>query len=172
MEDLLYYIGLGAVITISLVRKARKAAAKQAKNSDKGLATDPIPHSQALEKALRELQKSSQPRVESTPTSYTTSQTSTSSPQSAEYHYADEAQSLEIIIDEVALARESSNKRAKTPKKSHKKAQKSPIIESTQQTATAKEKVCTNEQIKKSDDFDLQEAVIYAEILKPKFEEE
>ena len=172
MEDLLYYIGLGAVITISLVRKVRKSAAKQAKKSGKGFATDPIPHSQALERVLQELQKNSQPYVESTPTGHTVAQTSTSPSQSAEHHYANEAQSLEEIIDEVALARESSNKRAKTPKKSHKKAQKSPIIESTQPTATAKEKVCTNEQIKKSDDFDLREAVIYAEILKPKFEEE
>ena len=171
MEDLLYYIGLGAVITISLVRKVRKSAAKQAKKSGKGFATDPIPHSQALERALQELQKNSQPYVESAPTGHTVAQTSTSPSQSAEHHYANEAQSLEEIIDEVALATNSASKRPKKPQKAQKKAKNSPITENTQQTII-KGKSAINEQSVESNNFDLREAVIYAEILKPKFEEE
>ena len=171
MEDLLYYIGLGAVITISLVRKVRKSAAKQAKKSGKGFATDPIPHSQELERALQELQKLSQPYVESTPTGHTVAQTSTSPSQSAEHHYANEAQSLEEIIDEVALATNSASKRPKKPQKAQKKAKNSPITENTQQTII-KDKSAINKQSVEYNDFDLREAVIYAEILKPKFEEE
>ncbi len=171
MEDLLYYIGLGAVITISLVRKVRKSAAKQAKKSGKDFATDPIPHSQTLERALQELQKLSQPYVDSTPTGHTVAQTSTSPSQSAEHHYANEAQSLEEIIDEVVLATNSASKRPKKPQKAQKKARNSPITENTQQTII-KDKSAINKQSVESNKFDLREAVIYAEILKPKFEEE
>ena len=162
MEDLLYYIGLGAVITISLVRKARKAAKQQtAQQANNNPATPAMPSQTEIEQMLYQWGKPKQH----------TQTTTTTSVYPSQIEYKDEAQSLEVIIDEVAIATEPTSKRPSKPQKAHKKAKNAAS------TATAQQRVTTqnntiNEQDTKSNDFDLREAVIYAEILKPKFEEE
>lgn len=180
MEDLLYYIGLGVIATISIVGKVRKEARKQGKKRPNA---NPIPPPQALERAIQDLQRAaqqmqSQPQPKKRVAPRPMPQTVMSRPQTTEYGYQEEAQSLETIIDEIAYATEytqsSTINLSQTPKKANKKANKAIVATNrpNQQPATAENRATVNECSSESSDFDLREAVIYAEILKPKFDEE
>ena len=180
MEDLLYYIGLGVIATISIVGKVRKEARKQGKKRPNA---NPIPPPQALERAIQDLQRAaqqmqSQPQPRKKVAPRPMPQTVMSRPQTAEYDYQEEAQSLETIIDEIAYATEytqsSTANLYQTPKKANEKANKAIVATNTpnQQPTTTENRAAVNECSSESSDFDLREAVIYAEILKPKFDEE
>ena len=185
MEDLLYYIGLGVIATISIVGKVRKEARTQGKKRPNA---NPIPPPQALERAIQDLQRAaqqmqSQPQPKPQPRKKMVAprpmpQTMMSRPQTAEYDYQEEAQSLETIIDEIAYAAEytqsSTANLSQTPKKANEKANKAIVATNTpnQQPASTENRAAVNECSSESSDFDLREAVIYAEILKPKFDEE
>ena len=171
MEDALYYIVLGVIMTISLVGKTRKKARKIGEEHPN---TSPTPPSEAFERAIRDLQQTAQERVESIPTPKTMPQSTITQPQRVEYTFTEEAQSLETIIDEVVLATEFTSTSATNPqqilKKAYKTADKPAVANNTPQPIAVEENIANNKQ---SDEltFDLREAVICSEILKPKFEE-
>ena len=171
MEDVLYYIALGVIMVISLVGKTRKKARKIGEEHPN---TSPIPPSEAFERAIRDLQQTAQKQEESRPTPKTMPQSTIMQPQRAEYTYTEEAQSLETIIDEIAFATESASTSTINPqqtlKKAYKTADKPAVTNDTPQPIGVEENITDNEHSDKSD-FDLREAVIYSEILKPKFEE-
>ena len=167
MEDLLYYIGLGVIITIALVGKARKKMETQANNN-------PLPPPEVFERAIQELQRAAQQLSNSTATPETTPQPMAKQPENIKYTYTDEAQSLETIIDEVAIAMEPTapkrKNRTQTPQNANYKANKHAEANNAPQPATTEHKSVNGDSGNESA-FDLREAVIYSELLKPKFEE-
>ena len=172
MEDALYYIVLGVIMVISLVGKTRKKAHKIEEERPN---TSPIPPAEAFERAIRDLQQTAQERVESRPTPKTMPQSTIMQPQRVEYTCTEEAQSLETIIDEVALATEFTSTSTTNPQQTLKKAYKTtdqPAVANNtpQQPIAAEDNIADNEHNDEST-FNLREAVICSEILKPKFEE-
>lgn len=151
MEDLLYYIGLGLIITFSLIRKAGKATARKGSKPANTPTTTPIPGFPPFEPMIN----SEHTPIDRPAPKITEEQES-------------EAQSLETIFDEEEVytqnrgyedGRTTTNNIAeqtiatpKTPAKPQNRAEKA-----------------ENSEI--LEDFDLRDAVIYSEILKPKFEE-
>ena len=159
MEDTLYYIGLGLIIVFSLVRKVGKVASSKSKEHI-DIPTEDI---QPIKTLFEELERRT--AVENLPKA-----TPAKSPQRPES--IGKAQSLETIIDEEDIYMQ---EKAKTTKK----AQKSASVKTKKSThSTPKEPAQLQKTAKKdengsiSKEFDLREAVIYSEILKPKFEEE
>ena len=174
MEDVIYYIALGAIITLSLVRKAGKKNAKRHQRVDM-----PTPTTQdagaALSTLLAEIDKMAKEAAKE-------AQRNAPSPQNPQkfepvvpnYHYKEEAQSLETIVDEIEIYKMEQAKKAKAAKKAKNNANNSNKPAAAPTTAAPVEpqnKSSKSDNSENSKEFDLREAVIYAEILKPKFEE-
>ena len=183
MEDILYYIGLGLIITISLARKAGKNSPKKgAGRVDSGNPT-PIPGFPPINNVPEELKKFPQPE-------FSEPVVTKPQPQAPEYHYeevqsletitdeAPEAQSLETIFDEVreaqytyVSAKNKAKNKAKAKCKTSKSSDAINAPKSAQKPAKTDNKPQSEEQNEVLKDFDLRDAVIYSEILRPKFEE-
>ena len=183
MEDILYYIGLGLIITISLARKAGKNSPKKgAGRVDSGNPT-PIPGFPPINNVPEELKKFPQPE-------FSEPVVTKPQPQAPEYHYeevqsletitdeAPEAQSLETIFDEVreaqytyVSAKNNAKNKAKAKSKTSKSSDAINAPKSAQKPAKTDNKPQSEEQNEVLKDFDLRDAVIYSEILRPKFEE-
>lgn len=157
MEDVLYYIGLGLIITFSLVRKAGKRVARKASKQGSAPKTDSVFGLPTLESVIYEYTRMKEPK--------------SAGPKSVDEF--DEAQSLETIIDEeeeymqkMTMARKPKNVAAGKP------VQSKPVKQQVVPTASNSTKSATNSGDKVVlEDFDLREAVIYSEIMKPKFDE-
>lgn len=192
MEDLMYYIALGLIITFSLIRKIGKAAAKKSKGGNVHQ-TAPTPQTTgaSLSEIFKEMERVTKAQAEQakaqmqTPTTLAQSTTTMEPmpvtyhhPQKAQspvtYHHPQEAQSLENIIDEEELYLREQAKRAQAAQKAKKSANNSTKPHKAQTTAKpSKERNKGNAEVNStsSEEFDLREAIIYAEILNPKFEE-
>ena len=183
MEDILYYIGLGLIITISLARKAGKNSPKKgAERVDSGNPT-PIPGFPPINNMPEELKKFPQPE-------FSEPVVTKPQPQAPEYHYeeaqsletitdeAPETQSLETIFDEVreaqytyVSAKSKAKNKAKAKSKTSKSSDAINAPKSAQKPAKTDNKPQSEEQNEVLKDFDLRDAVIYSEILRPKFKE-
>ena len=183
MEDILYYIGLGLIITISLAHKAGKNSPKKgAGRVDSGNPT-PIPGFPPINNVPEELKKFPQPE-------FSEPVVTKPQPQAPEYHYeeaqsleritdeAPEAQSLETIFDEVreaqytyVSAKNKAKNKAKAKNKTSKSSDAINAPKSAQKPTKTDNKPQSEEQNEVLKDFDLRDAVIYSEILHPKFEE-
>lgn len=157
MEDVLYYIGLGLLITFSLVRKAgKKSARKGAKRSHTPQSVPP-PGFPTFEALFEEIEKKS----------------SKPAPQTEPAEWSSEAQSLETIFDEEESYMQNARPSHQGATPSVASGAKQPILTSTpkepkkSQKPTKKAQKGQNSDI--SEDFNLRDAVIYSEILKPKF---
>ncbi len=159
MEDILYYIGLGLIITFSLVRKSGKAAARKASKQSSKPKSDSAPGFPALESVIYE---------------YTRTKETENAKQQSMTMKVDkfsEAQSLETIIDEEEeYMRRTANAPKPKSKKTKAKATNN-ISAKTSSPANTVKSVKNSENNAILEEFDLREAVIYSEIMKPKFEE-
>ena len=180
----MYYIVLGLIITFSLIRKAGKATAKRSK---RGSTPKEMPTPQAagasLSELLKEIEKAAKAQAKQSQ-SQTQMWTQTGTVQTkidsgmesapVTYRQTHEAQSLETIIDEEELYLREQAKRAQTAPKAKKSANNTPKPNKARVTAQPPKGQNSNNKggnNANSEEFDLREAVIYAEILKPKFEE-
>lgn len=158
MEDVLYYIGLGLIITFSLVRKAGKRVARKTSKQGSAPKTDSVFGLPTLESVIYEYTR--------------TKESKSAGPKNVDEF--DEAQSLETIIDEEEEYMQK-NTKARKPKKNvtaGKPVQSKPVKQQMVPTASNSTKSATNSGDKVVlEDFDLREAVIYSEIMKPKFDE-
>lgn len=188
----MYYIALGLIITFSLIRKISKAAAKESKRGNVHQ-TAPTPQTTgaSLSEIFKEMERVAKAQAEQakaqmqTPTTLAQSTTTMEPmpvtyhhPQKAQspvtYHHPQEAQSLENIIDEEELYLREQAKRAQAAQKAKKSTNNSTKSRKAQETAkSSKGQNKGNIEVSSttSEEFDLREAVIYAEILNPKFEE-
>ena len=183
MEDILYYIGLGLIITISLARKAGKNSPKKGAGRVDSGNPIPIPGFPPINNVSEELKKFPQPE-------FSEPVVTKPQPQAPEYHYeeaqsletitdeAPEAQSLETIFDEVreaqytyVSAKSKAMNKAKAKNKTSKSSDAINAPKSAQKPAKTDNKPQSEEQNEVLKDFDLRDAVIYSEILRPKFEE-
>lgn len=184
MEDILYYIGLGVIITISLARKIGKNRPKKgAERAGHGLPT-PMAGFPPINNVPDELKKFPQPE-------FSKPVVTKPQPQAPEYHYeeaqsletitneAPDAQSLETIFEEVreaqytyVSAKSKAKNKAKAKNKTSKSTDANIAPKSAQKPAKTDNKPQSEEQNEVLKDFDLRDAVIYSEILRPKFEEE
>ena len=163
MEDLLYYIGLGLFIVFSLIRKAGKAAAQKSKKGENMPTEAPMENFPPIiptytYKSREDCQPPQVKKYE----------------QNIDLNTSGEAQSLETIFDEEDLYLKEQTKRFQAAQKAQKKANNSANTKNTQATTKSpnrqnKGNISDNNTV--SEEFNLREAVIYAEILKPKFEE-
>ena len=167
MEDILYYIGLGLIITISLARKTGKNSRKKgAKRIDSGHPA-PMPGFPPINDIPEELKHLMQPEF-SEPVA------TKPQPQTSE-HYFEEAQSLETIFDEIQEANYTyvpAKSKATDANTDNNSSSASSTPQNTQKAAKTEKNIQIEEQNETTDNFDLREAVIYSEILRPKFEEE
>ncbi len=165
MEDLLYYIGLGAIIVISLVRKAGKigkSATRKVSKQNNTPESAPIPGFPTFESVTYELK-----RVE--PDKNNKSVTI-----KMETNRPVEAQSLETIIDEEEEYMKKMCHKAPKPNvgEAGKSAQAKPAIGKEVHKAPKSHKTAQNSRNSAiSKEFDLRDAVIYSEIMNPKFNE-
>ncbi|MBE6210893.1 MAG: hypothetical protein E7130_04610 [Rikenellaceae bacterium] len=165
MEDVLYYIGLGLLITFSLALKVGKTVARKGAKRSHTPKSVPPPGFPTFEALFEEIEKKN----------------SNPAPQTEPVEWSSEAQSLETIFDEEEMyAQNRSNTTTKPhynvagtpPQKkgnNNKKDNRADIPVQKENKPQNKAQNSGNEAI--SEDFNLREAVIYSEILKPKFEE-
>ncbi len=155
MEDILYYIGLGAIVIFSLSRKiGRTAAQKRRRRGEHTHQNVPIPTGFPQFEPLSEEIIIRHKQLNTTP-----------------LDIQEETQSLETIIDEEHLytknfAQNTTKKGA--PRKGSRTAGKQ-SHKSSKPEANKSPQNRDNSPV--SEEFDIQKAVIYSEILKPKFEE-
>ena len=163
MEDVLYYIGLGLLIIFSLIRKAGQATAQKSKKTINPPMEAPmenfppiIPtfaHDESVDNQASRAERYGK---------------------RADLENSAEAQSLETIFDEEELYEREQARKAKRAEQTQgqvKKAPKQiahPTLQKPSQQHKEAQKGGNSENLA---DFDLQKAVIYSEILKPKFEE-
>ena len=174
MEDVLYYIGLGLLITFSLALKVGKTVARKGVKRSHTPKSVPPPGFPTFEALFEEIEKKN----------------SNPAPQTEPVEWSSEAQSLETIFDEEEMyAQNRSNTTTKphynvagTPSQKSKKDNKNnknkkgnradiPVQKDNKPQNKAQNKAQNSENEPISEDFNLREAVIYSEILKPKFEE-
>lgn len=165
MEDVLYYIGLGLLITFSLALKVGKTVARKGAKRSYTPKSVPPPGFPTFEALFEEIEKKN----------------SNPAPQPEPVEWSSEAQSLETIFDEEEMyAQNRSNTATKphynvtgTPSQKkgnkNKKGNRADIPIQKENKPQNKAQNSENEAI--PEDFNLREAVIYSEILKPKFEE-
>lgn len=161
MEDVLYYIGLGLLITFSLALKVGKTVARKGAKRSHTPKSVPSPGFPTFEALFEEIEKKN----------------SNPAPQTEPVEWSSEAQSLETIFDEEEMYTQSGSditvkphyNVAGTPSQKSKKGNRADIPVQKENKPQNKAQNSENEAI--SEDFNLREAVIYSEILKPKFEE-
>lgn len=198
MEDALYYIGLGLIITFSLIRKVRKEAAKSKSKRNSAPQNQPpaelseiLNELKKMEGAYKSTQK--QKRVEANTDTDSTNKRAHAQSATMPTQNCNEAQSLEIIFDEeeefmkhgsdhhkttYTTVKESAAKKAVAntgkAQKSENKAKNSTAKKAVANTGKAQKpenKAKNSENSTNGEEFNLRDAVIYSEILKPKFEE-
>jgi hypothetical protein len=163
MEDALYYIGLGLFITFSLISRAGKTSAKKSKKR-RSMPTEP--------------QMENFPPIIPT---YTYKESSDNqAPKTVIYNpkagieTPAEAQSLETIFDEEEIYIREQKQKAKRAEKTQGSVKNNPKPAAHPTSPKSSQPQKTSQKSNNSAnsaDFDLREAVIYSEILKPKFEE-
>lgn len=175
MEDTLYYIGLGLIITFSLIRKARKEAAKSKSKRNSAPQNQPpaelseiLNELKKMEDAYKSTQK--QKRVEASTDTDSTNKRAHAQSATMPTHNHNEAQSLEIIFDEEEFIKHGSD-HYKTTYTTVKESATKKAVANTNKAQKSENKAKNSENSTNGEEFNLRDAVIYSEILKPKFEE-
>lgn len=176
MEDALYYIGLGLIITFSLIHKARKVAAKS-KSKRNSAPQNQLPAE--LSEILNELKKmegaykstQKQKRVEASTDTDSTNKRAHAQSATMPTHNHDEAQSLETIFDEEEEFMKHGSDHHKTTYTAVKEGAAKKAVANTNKAQKPENKAKNSENSTNGEEFNLRDAVIYSEILKPKFEE-
>lgn len=157
MEDIIYYIGLGLIITFTLVRKASKTAAQRRTMQKGEPETSPIPEISSIETLFEELAKRANIEM-AKPATSSVEMEGDSVPAT---HFEDNTPANRVEKSSPAPKKRAKSAQAKNPIPAAQAPKKGEIERNTEK----------NKQNEIAEEFDLREAVIYSEILKPKFDE-